>query len=114
MAKDAWLRVVTITASDLASGDWTSREHNPIAKAIARVLRPGVTVYVDVGREEYFLSHGAQRQWFGLPAEFLPYANRVADGELNEEFQAAMRFPPWALLTGRSRRKQEHQGGQET
>ncbi len=74
--------------------------------AIARVLRPGTTIYVDVGREEYFLSQGTHREWFGLPDSFLPYANRVVyDGSL-DEISVEMRIPPWVLLTERWARKQ--------
>jgi hypothetical protein len=77
-----------------------------IALAFARVLRPDTTLFVDVGRGEYFLGHGSRRAWFGLPDEFLRYANRVQSEDSREELTIKMRFPPWALPTERWPRKQ--------
>jgi len=106
MARDDWTRVVTVTTADLDAGVWESRDRNPIALAMARVLRPDVTIFVDVGREEYYLARGSHREWLCLPDEFLPYANRINHEGSHDELTVRMGFPPWALPTERSARKQ--------
>jgi hypothetical protein len=106
MARDDWSREVAVTRADLDAGDWRTRDRSPVALAIARVLRPGTTLFVDVGREEYFLAHGSHRAWFGLPAEFLQHANRVQFEDSRDELTIKMRFPPWALPTERWAKKQ--------
>lgn len=106
MARDDWTRTVSVTAADLAVGEWQSRDRNPIALAIARVLRPGTSLFVDVGREEFFLSNGTHSEWFGLPDEFLPFAVRAESEGAAEEMAVVMGFPPWALLTERWAKKQ--------
>lgn len=105
MARDDWTRSVSVTAADLAVGDWRSRDRDPIALAIARVHRPGTTLFVDVGREEFFLSHGRQAEWFGLPDEFLPFAVRAGSEGTAEEMTVVIGFPPWAVVTERWVRK---------
>lgn len=105
MVRDDWTRTVSVTTADLAAGDWQSRDRNPIALAIARVLRPGTALFVDVGREEFFLSHGTQSEWFGLPDEFLPFAVRAKSEDATEGMAVAMSFPPWALPTERWAKK---------
>lgn len=106
MAREKWVKTVTVTVEDLAAGDWASRENNPIALAIARALRPGVTLFVD--GEEFYIRHGTHWEWDCLPDSLTEYASRVIHQGHIEELTVRMRFEPWALVTERSGRK----GGQ--
>lgn len=108
MARDKWVRTITITSADLETGDWESRDCNPIAQAIARVLRPGAIIYVD--KDEYFIGLGSHREWYCLPDQLVEYASRVVHGGYAEELTVEMSFEPWAIVTERSARKGRRNG----
>jgi len=105
MARDAFHREVTVTLRDIETGDWVSRDRNPVALAMARVLKPEVTLYVDIRQEEYFLAWETHREWFLLPDAVRPYACRVDIEGAREELTMTLAFPSWALVTERSAHK---------
>ena len=110
MARDNWVRTVTVTTADLQTGDWETRDRNPVALAIARVLRPGMTVFVDIRQEEFFLGFGTHNEWYLLPDDIRPYAYRACEEQCMDELTFEMAFEPWALETARSRRKRDRDG----
>jgi hypothetical protein len=97
-----------LTLRDIDAGDWSSRERNPVALAMARVLKPGVTLYVDIRQEEFFLAWDTHREWLLLPDEVRPYACRVDLEGAREELTMTLALPSWALVTERSLRKAGH------
>lgn len=103
MSRSKWVRTITVTTADLAAGDWESRDRNPIALAIARVLRPGATLFVDA--DEYFICYGTHREWFCLPDRVIEYARSVIHEGHTGELKVDMGFAPWAIVTERSARK---------
>ena len=105
MARDTFRREITVTLEDVDTGDWSSRERNPVALGIARVLRPGVTLFVDIRQEEFYLAYKTHREWFLLPDEVSPYAFRVDFETAREELTMIIAFPSWALITERAARK---------
>jgi len=106
MPKDNWVRRVTVTRSDLATGDWDSRDRNPIALAIARVLRPRVILYVDIRQEEFYLGLPPHHEWGLLPEEVRPFAWHAAEERCLDELTFDLSFPSWSVVTERSIRKQ--------
>jgi hypothetical protein len=107
MSHDDWVRAVTVTTADLEAGDWETRDRNPVALAIARVLRSDVTLYVDIRQEEYWVGRGTHKSWFLLPTEFRDYAARVLYEGYTGELTVEMGFASWAIVTERSVRKDQ-------
>jgi hypothetical protein len=90
----------TLTAEMACSGDWHSRELNPVASLIRDRLIDDVICYVDVRPAEYFLAPRddprADDAWRSLPDDLASSVALLRSGELYE-IRFTMWLPVWAL-----------------